>query len=309
MNLKQFKYVLVLADEESFSKAAAKLNISQPSLSQYVRKIEEELDIELFDRTGGNVRLTDAGRAYINAGKKILNIEHQMQNEFLDIKSNKAGTYIIGVSPYRSICIMPGALARFAEKYPGIQIILDERVGQELIDRAVHGEYDLCITTLPVDTQIFTYDEIMKEELVLAVPAKDNLNKKLSARAIKDKQHSFPVIDINLINNESFVMLSETQQMQQALNRICTNYSLSLTKVMECRSLEATKAMVEAGIGCAILPSSLFIEEDTRVKCYSFTQETLTRDIVAITRKENIRTKITEDMIEMLKAGSSIERE
>ena len=72
MNTKQLKYVIVLAREGSFSKAAESLGITQPSLSQYVKKIEKEIGLELFDRTGGNLRLTDAGRVYIDAGQKIL---------------------------------------------------------------------------------------------------------------------------------------------------------------------------------------------------------------------------------------------
>lgn len=72
MNAKQFKYVLTLANQGSFSKAAEVLEISQPSLSQYVKKIEQQIGLPLFDRINGVVRLTDAGRLYINTGRKVL---------------------------------------------------------------------------------------------------------------------------------------------------------------------------------------------------------------------------------------------
>ena len=76
MNTKQLKYGLVLARDGSFSRAANTLNITQPSLSQYIRKIEKELGTELFDRANGDVRLTDAGRVYLEAGRQILDLEH-----------------------------------------------------------------------------------------------------------------------------------------------------------------------------------------------------------------------------------------
>ena len=78
MNMKQLKYVLVLAHEGSFSLAADTLGISQPSISQYIKKIEKEQGVELFDRTSGDVRITDAGRIYIEDGRKILDLEKQM---------------------------------------------------------------------------------------------------------------------------------------------------------------------------------------------------------------------------------------
>ena len=100
MNTKQLQYVLTLYQEGSFSRAADTLNITQPSLSQYIKKIEREIGLELFDRTNGDVRITDAGRVYIEAGKKILDIEHQMENSFTDLASYKTGSLIIGAAPY-----------------------------------------------------------------------------------------------------------------------------------------------------------------------------------------------------------------
>ena len=94
MNLKQFKYVQILATAGSFAKAAELLGISQPSLSQYVKKIEQQLGAELFDRTGGALRLTDAGRIYLDAGGKILNLEHQMLGQLNDLAAYKDGCMV-----------------------------------------------------------------------------------------------------------------------------------------------------------------------------------------------------------------------
>ena len=113
MNTKQLHYVLTLAHEGSFSKAADTLNITQPSLSQYIKKIEREIGLELFDRANGDIRLTDAGRVYIDAGKKILDIEHQMENSFTDMADHKTGSLIIGAAPYRAASMLPVIASRF----------------------------------------------------------------------------------------------------------------------------------------------------------------------------------------------------
>ena len=107
MNMKQFRYVLVLSTEGSVSAAAAALGISQPSLSQYLKKIESEVNATLFDRSGSVLRLTDAGRVYIDAGKRILDIEHQMQGRIADINDYKSGTLTVGIAPYRAVYLMP----------------------------------------------------------------------------------------------------------------------------------------------------------------------------------------------------------
>lgn len=107
MTTKQLQYVLTLAHEGSFSRAADVLNITQPSLSQYIKKIEKEVGLPLFDRANGDVRLTDAGKVYIEGGRKILDIEHQMENGFTDLTSYKTGSLIIGTAPYRAASMMP----------------------------------------------------------------------------------------------------------------------------------------------------------------------------------------------------------
>ncbi|MCR5324431.1 MAG: LysR family transcriptional regulator [Lachnospiraceae bacterium] len=329
MNLKQFKYVLVLSDQKSFSRAAEELGISQPSLSQYVRKIEEELGVRLFDRSGSSLRLTDAGKAYIEAGRAILDIEQRMKGRFDDLNECRSGSVSIGVSPHRSICILPKAIAEFRAKYPGMQIIVDERVGSELLDRAEHGEYDLCITTLPVDENIFKYEPMKRDECVLAVPKGCELDRRLAkccsieevsekgklskvsgrskskenagAAETPDIRRSYPVIDIRKIDKCDLIVLSENQVMQRILEDVCREYKININKTVVCKSLEAELALVREGIGPAFLPSGMLRDETEKISCYSFIQDIPMREIVVIYRKEFEITKAVGDFIEILK--------
>lgn len=303
MNMKQFRYVLVLADEGSFSKAADTLNISQPSLSQYVKKIETQLGVELFDRANGNVRLTDAGRIYIDAGKKILDLEHQMQTKFSDIAEYKTGSLIIGTTPFRSVTMMPAVLAEFKKIYPGIHVVIDERNTQELNEAIEKGEFDFCILTLPIDERKFCYELIMEEELVIAVPQNSALSQKLCANSEQAEERRYPVIDVSLLNHEEFVMITEAQVMQKHLNNLCLEHGLELKKAAVVKSLEAQIAMVRRGIGAALVPTGILEvgEIDEKVNYFSLKQELPFRQVVVIYRKEQYLSKVQREFIDIMK--------
>ena len=283
MNLKQFKYILTLNAEGSFSRAAEALGISQPSLSQYVKNIEKEIGADLFLRSGTEVRLTDAGQCYIEAGRKILDLEHQMLGQIDDLKAFKTGTVIVGVSPHRSVCLMPGVIRKFKEKYPDIKIIIEEKVGADLLFGAEHGEYDLCITTGPVNGKIFTYEPAFQEELVLAVPTP--LARTWRAESVENRL--FPAVGLEQLKDQPFITLSEHQLMQKELDRLLDEYEIPVRVEVECRSIEAQLAMVRAGLGVALVPSGIehFSPQDEFVTYYSIRQETETREVGVIYRK------------------------
>lgn len=297
MNLKQFKYVLVLANTGSFGKAADELNISQPSLSQYIKKIEQQVGVELFDRTGTGVRLTDAGRVYVDAGKKILDLEHQMQTEFLDLMEHKSGSVIVGTSPYRSAGMMPVAIKRFREQYPGVHVVVEEMTTSELLEDAERGEFDLCLTVSPVDDKIFCSEKIAEEELVLAVP-----KGYCSFETENMADRKYPAIDAGQIDGQAFVMITENQVMQKALVGLIDEYGLKLRKAAVVKSLEAQIAMVRAGVGLALVPTGIerFCSSE-EVDFYSLKQDLPRREVVAMWRKDKKLNQVTRALVDVMK--------
>lgn len=297
MNLKQLRYVLVLAHEGSFAGAAELLNISQPSLSQYVKKIEQQLGVQLFDRTGGVVRLTDAGRIYIDAGRKILDIEHHMCGQFNDLAENKTGSIVIGTSPYRSAVMMPLIARKFQEKYPGMHLVVEEMTTKELHEAAERGQFDLCLTLMPVNEQACRFEKIAEEELILAVPLS---MAKFNAKTVKERK--YPAIDAAEISNKPFVMITDKQWMQLVLNNLAEEYALSLKKAIVVKSLEAQIEMVRAGVGMALLPSG--IERfcmPGEVVFYSLVQELPKREVVLVQRRDHLNTNVINELINIIK--------
>jgi len=296
MNTKQLTYVLTLAHEGSFSKAADVLNITQPSLSQYIKKIEKQIGISLFDRTNGDVRLTDAGRVYIEAGRRILSIEHQMENSFTDLQSYKTGSLIIGAAPYRAASMLPTIAHSFQSLHPGMHLVVREGTTAELVEGMEHGEYDLALTLLPIDGRLFTWEKVMEEELVLAVPSNFP---HIPTTTVPGKKYG--AIKVEELDRKPLVMLTETQYMQKQLNNLVIDYKITVHPAAIVKSLEAQIEFVKAGVGMALVPSG--IERfciDSFVTFYSFIPELPKREVVVMWRKDRKLSKVAEELVSVI---------
>ena len=298
MYTKQLTYILTLAQEGSFSKAADTLNITQPSLSQYIKKIERQIGLSLFDRTNGDVRLTDAGRVYIEAGRRILSIEHQMENSFTDLKSYKTGSLIIGAAPYRAASMLPTIAKSFQNVHPGMQLVVREGTTAELVEGMEHGEYDLALTLRPIDERLFTWEKVMEEELVLAVP---HSYSPTPAAHLPDRK--FPAIQIEELNGKPLVMLTETQYMQKQLNNLVIDYKIKPTTAAVVKSLEAQIEFVKAGVGMALVPSGIerFCKQED-VTFYSFIPSIPKREVVVMWRKDRKLSKVAEELVSVIRS-------
>lgn len=282
MNAKQLKYVLALAHEGSFSKAADALDISQPSLSQYIKKLENQIGQELFDRTSAQLRLTDAGRVYVDLGRQILDLEHQMQMKLADIGENRGGSLVIGASPYRAAGMLPTIAKAFQQTHPGVHLIVWEGTTAELAEGMERGEYDLALTLLPVEERLFCYEKVTQEELILAVPRDYPI---LETQPLPERR--YPAVDAAVLDGQRMVMLTDRQYMQKRLEDLRLDYGLHFQPAAIVKSLEAQIAMVSAGVGMALVPSGIaHLHGAQDVRFYSFVQPLPQREVVLRWRKE-----------------------
>ena len=304
LNMKQLKYVLVLAEEGSFSRAAETLNITQPSLSQYIKKIEKQQGVELFDRANGYVHLTDAGQIYIEASKKILDIEHQMENAFSDLAEYRGGTISIGISPYRSVHLIPEVFRRFNLIFPQIKLIIKEKSGRDLIDAAAHGEFDLCVIALPVDEKLFDYEVIQKESIVIAVNKDTPFYSTLTLAAKADKNRKFPAVDIKIAQGKDFAVLREYMPVRTVTDRILEENDVQINEKIEVSSNEALLSIVESGVCASFIPSGLTNISNPNVVFFSIEQEINLRDIAVVYRKDQYMSQPILKLIEIFRTVS-----
>jgi DNA-binding transcriptional LysR family regulator len=298
MDFRQLKYMLMVAEERSFSKAAQKLYIAQPSLSQYIQKLESQLGVELFDRSTSPLRLTYAGELYAETAKHILDLNMQLSQQMEDIVDFKKGRLVIGLSTFRSTYIMPMLLPSFYEKFPGIDVVLVEGTSPELYDLAVKGVTDISIMTLPINEEHFSYESIMEEEILLALPPHHSICEKFKA-AKKDKaRHK---IELSCLCEEPFILLKQNQKLHRISTYLCEQAGFKPKIILETESIEAAHAFAAAGMGITFIPDTIasfnrFLEQPLY---FSLEEFKATRTLVIAYRKGKYISKAAKEFINL----------
>lgn len=179
MNSLQIKYVLTVAGLKSISKAAKKLHVTQPSLSQYIQKIEKQLGFTIFDRSISPLKLTEEGEILIDTANKIQSLEDNMINKISDIANLKTGNLKIGSSSFRASCLLSKSISEFKKSYPGIRISILEDDIHNLMNSLSNCEIDLIISVEDINDPSYHLEELSEEKLYIAIPKSHDINNEL----------------------------------------------------------------------------------------------------------------------------------
>lgn len=231
---KGMEYVYEVYKEKSFSKAARNLFISQPSLSAAVKKVEQEIGCELFDRSTTPIRLTECGVVYIESIKKVMEIEESFDNFKNDLENLTSGSISIGGTTFFTSFVLPPIIRHFSEKYPKIAINLVETNTGKLEKELFEGGVDLVIDNYRFDNTLYEGHFFAKEQLVLAVP-RNYLPKQqedssvriwLSADDIKKGKHlkeETQPVPLHWFQGMPFLFLKEGNDTRIRAERICAH--------------------------------------------------------------------------------------
>ncbi|WP_291637462.1 LysR family transcriptional regulator [Clostridium sp.] len=305
MDFRKLQYMLKVAEEKSFSKAAQKLYIAQPSLSQYIQKLEQQLGVQLFDRSTNPLRLTYAGELYAETAKNILNLKDQLTNQMEDISNLKKGRLTIGLTTSRSTYVIPKVLPLFHEKYPGIDVVFLEGNSVKLENLAIKGITDISIMTLPIKENLFSYEPIFMEKILLALPMQHPACKKALAKH-HEKQHiahTYPEISLHELRDEPFILLKQHQKLHQIAIDLCKQAGFSPKVILESGSIEATQALVSTGMGIAFIPDSIALSPQTSIAPTYFQMKNLetTRTLVICYIKKRYLSRASQEFISIMK--------
>ena len=223
------EYVYEVYKERSFSKAAANLFISQPSLSANVRRVEQRVGYPLFDRSTKPLGLTECGERYIRCVEQILNIEKDFSDFINDWGGLKTGSLVLGGSNLFSSWILPPLIADFAARYPHIQIRLVEETTAKLTAMLQQGTIDLVLDNTNLDPAVFDCRRYQEEHLILAVPGSFPVNQKLDAFRLTAAQvrsgsfldPSVPSVPLAAFQNEPFIMLKPENDTGKRALELC----------------------------------------------------------------------------------------
>lgn len=241
MEIHQLRYFCSVAETGSFTRAAEREQIAQPSLSQQIIKLEEELGVRLFDRLGRTVRLTDPGQIFLPRARAILNELRAAKEEVTDTQSSVSGAISVGVIPTIAPYFLPARINSFCRKYPQASITVFEDVTARLLDRLRAGLVDLAIMALPARGHDLESFPLRTERLFAILPKNHRLAKK-------------PSLSVKELRNDAFLLLRDDHCFRETALTACKRARLVPRVVFESGQFSSILAMVGAGLGISIVP-------------------------------------------------------
>ncbi len=248
MNFRQLEYVMTIYREGSLTKAASKLYISQPALSQQLQKLEREVGIQLFDRNTTPLQPTYAGKYYLEVIQKILFENQQAMNWLDDIHSLNRGKLTLGISNIRSTQFLPVLLPKFRIKYPNIEVEIKEAPALSLPDMIYKGEIDFALMIAHSDINDMTFLPILTEHVLLAVPKEAPINEICKKSMVENG-----FVDFRLLKNEPFITLKHGHRLREITYELFRKADIMPPIVLATENLVLAHQMVIAGYGLTLI--------------------------------------------------------
>jgi len=265
MELHQLRYFCAVAETGSFSRAAEHSHVSQPSLSQQILKLEDELGARLFDRLGRSVRLTDLGKTFLPRARAVLRELEAARGEVVEQKASISGTICVGVIPTVAPYFLPQRLTSFSRKFPQVRLTVVEEITPVLLERLRTGTVDVALLALPIRGHEFEATPILTERVFAALPKRHKL---ANRRAIPLKE----------LQAEPFLLLRDGHCFRDTAVAACDRARMHPKIIFESGQFSSLLSLVSAGMGVSIVPE-MAIEKNSRCRYIPIADEEAIRTI------------------------------
>lgn len=253
-------YLIAIVESGSLTKAAARLYVSQPSLTQYIKRLESSLQIELFDRTTSPMKLTYAGERYYRYILQMKQMEMNVREELLQIHNETRGNIRLGIALWRGACLIPEVFPQYHREFPDVALELYEGRFIQLKDALQNYEVDLVIANLfqAGSYADFAVEKIMTERILLAVPSQSDIAREALKRG---KMHNgYPLISIDVLNHLPLVMTKEGQSLTEMIDSMLAREHVVPDIMMKTGNLTTAINMAAENLCCTFVP-----EEGARI--------------------------------------------
>ncbi len=285
MELRHLRYFVTLAEELHFGRAAERLHIAQPPLSQQIRQLETELGFELFHRTKRKVKLSEAGKVFLVEVQQIFRQLEQAIFLGRQISRGEIGQLVIGFVSSAAYNILPDFLLHFRNNNPSINLELHELTTDEQLRWLQSGRIDVGFVRPPVDENTYESKIIFQESLALseALP-------KVIALPQNHPLANLDKVSLQSLKNESFILFPRflAPGLYDLIISFCQQVEFSPQLAQEAIQMQTIVSLVAAEIGVAIVPESLQNLQRTGVVYKSFVEETPQVSIAMIWRKNDV---------------------
>ncbi|MFF1422255.1 LysR family transcriptional regulator [Streptomyces sp. NPDC058280] len=243
MQFQQLLYFVAVAETRHFTRAAERVHVSQPSLSQQIRALEKELGAELFSRARGNVALTDAGEALLPLARRILADAETARHEVQELVQLRRGRVRLGAPPSLCTGLLPDVLRAFHDLHPGIELLIEESGSHDLVRELARGALDLALVALPLPapSPALTTVELLHEDLVV-----------VSSAAAPAPRRPVRIADLQ---GEPLVMFRHGYDLRELTVAACRAEGFEPSFTVEGGEMDAVLGFVRAGLGVAVVPS------------------------------------------------------
>ncbi len=288
MTLTQLEYIVALDTHRHFALAAEKCFVTQPTLSMQIQKLEEELEVKIFDRTKQPVIPTEIGTGIIAQARKILREAQMIRQIINDQKDTLSGDLRIGIIPTLAPYLLPPLYKHMNEKYPKLNLIIKESITEEVIHNLKNNRLDCGIVVTPLNDPSIKEDIMFYEELFVYVSKKNSLF---------DKKY---VLAKEIDPNQLWLLEEGHCFRSQILNLCELRKSSDLHFRYETGNIETLKRMVDKSDGITILPELAVMEfsESQRKLVRRLKQPSPAREVSLVTHRDHIKTKLIKTLKE-----------
>lgn len=286
MELHQLRYFVAVAQLGNFTRAAERCFVAQPSLSQQIIKLERELGVQVFDRTGRKTRLTDRGRMLYDRAVEILDAVDAARRTL--VEDGGGGKLSVGAIPTVAPYLLPPLLKQFARQFPKAELKVFENLTEYTIQACVEGDVDVAFLALPVANERLVVKPLFTEELLLTMAPGHPLAKKRQ-------------IVLEDISQERFVLLSETHCLGEQIMRFCNQQSCHPLISCQSAQLLTVQELVALGHGVSLIPRmAVDADKSNRRKYRSLCGTKPQRTVALIWRKDRSQSPLVKRFIEVV---------
>lgn len=241
LKLKDLRYLVALADQRHFGRAAARCFVSQPTLSAQLKKLEQSLGVQLIERAPNKVALTEAGEQIVARARRIIEASEELVALAAQGRDPLAGKLRVALLPTIGPYLLPHVMRALRKKLPRLELRLYEYQTAPMLERLREGELDLGIVALPVELAGLEARELYREAFTVALPERHRLAARDAVRAAD-------------LKGETLLLLEEGHCLRDQALEVCAGTGVSQREDFRATSLETLRQMVAAGAGVTLLP-------------------------------------------------------
>ncbi len=283
MTITQLHYVLAVAEHKNFTKAAQKVFVTQPTLSMQIQKLEEELEVTIFDRTKKPIQLTEVGQKIVQQARNIVNESDRIQDIVDQQKGFIGGIFRLGVIPTVMPTLLPMFIGNFIKKYPKVKLKIEELHTEAILEKLKEGHLDAAIAATPLEMEGIKENVLYYEPFVAYIPSDHPLS--------KSEKIEVDELDIN-----NMLLLEDGHCFKDGILNLCKasrDYEDEQLQ-LESGSFETLIKLANEGMGMTLLPylHTLDMKETDKKNLKMFKDPVPAREVSLIYNRSELKMQI-----------------